>query len=51
MHLKRSSKIGNKNRVIVSRSHAGTVKSIIGEKMNNAEVLTAAGSGKKKYFY
>jgi len=34
------------NRIIVSRSHAGEVKSIIGEKLKNSEVIIAAGSGK-----
>lgn len=47
LSLKRFKKDGNQNRVIVSRSHAGTVKSIIDEKLDNAKIITAAGSGFK----
>ena len=35
-----------KNRITVSRSHAGSVKTVIGEKLGaNSEIIVAAGSG------
>jgi aspartate carbamoyltransferase catalytic subunit len=34
-----------KTRVIVSRSHAGSVKQVINEHLKNAEIIIAAGSG------
>lgn len=38
-------KVPEKPRIIVSRSHTGLVKEIINQKLNNAEIITAAGSG------
>ncbi len=43
--MKRPTKLTPNNRVIVSRSHAGAVKSVIDEKLDNPEIITAAGSG------
>ncbi len=36
----------SKNRVIISRSHSGSVVNIIKSKSKEAEIITAAGSGK-----
>lgn len=37
----------NRNKIIVSRSHAEKVKEIIGDKIKNAEIIPAGGSGYK----
>lgn len=37
----------NRNRITVSRSHAEKVKEIIGDKIKNAEIIVAGGSGFK----
>ncbi|CAF0787604.1 unnamed protein product [Brachionus calyciflorus] len=45
--MEKSSKPNNHSRIIVSRSHAEKVKEIIGEKLKDAEIIAAGGSGFK----
>jgi hypothetical protein len=35
-----------RNRITISRSHAGTINSTIHERFTNPEIIIAAGSGK-----
>jgi hypothetical protein len=41
----------NKNRIIVSRSHSGSVKETIDAKLPNAQMIIAGGSGNLLMFF
>ena len=47
--LRRSSSDNRKTRIIISRSHTGSVKETIDQHLKEAEIVIAGGAGKKRF--